>query len=68
MATGGDDNTVRVFAISADFKKNEKKVEVKVAEAAIQSVDISRDNRFLAAGSKDGTAYVMDLSKQCTVL
>ena len=23
LATGGDDNTVRVFKISADFKKNE---------------------------------------------
>ena len=68
LATGGDDKTVRVFSISADFKSSEKKHEVKVAEDAIQSVDISRDNRFLAAGSKDGTAYVMDLANQCAVL
>ena len=35
LATGGDDNTVRVFTISKDFKQHELKEEAKVAEGAI---------------------------------
>lgn len=53
---------IRIFGISKDFKTQEKKLEIKIAEGAIQSVDISRDNRLLVAGSKDGTAYITDLS------
>lgn len=44
------------------------KLEVKVAEGAIQSVDISRDNKLLVAGSKDGTAYIMDMAKKGEVI
>jgi len=39
-----------------------------MAQGAIQSVDISRDNRLLIAGSKDGTAYIVDLTKNGTVI
>ena len=68
LATGGDDTVVRIYAMSKDFKNHEKKLEIKVAEGAIQSIDISRDNRLLVAGSKDGTAYVTDLTKKGAIV
>ena len=61
LATGGEDNVVRVFQLSKDFKSSEKKLDLQVATAPIMSVDFSRDNCFLVAGSKDGTAYIFDL-------
>ncbi len=68
MATGGDDHVVRIFQISKDFKRNEKKLEIKHSEQPITNVDISRDNRLLVAGSKDGTAYVIDLTKEGSII
>ena len=68
LVTGGDDTAVRIFQIGKDYKTNEKKAELKLTESAIQSVDISRDNRLLVAGSKDGTAYVCDLTKKGAVI
>ena len=59
---------MRVFAISSDFKKSEKKEEVKIAEGAIQSVGINQREDLLVAGSKDGTAYIMDLTKGCSIV
>ena len=68
LATGGDDTVVRVFQISKDFKNHEKKLELTMAQGAISSVDISRDNRLLIAGSKDATAYIVDLTKNGAVI
>jgi WD40 repeat protein len=68
LATGGDDTVVRIYQISKDFKNHEKKLDLTMAQGAIQSVDISRDNRLLIAGSKDGTAYIVDLTKNGTVI
>lgn len=51
MATGGDDCVVRIYALSKDFKKQEKKMELTVAEKAIKSLDFTRDQKFLVAGS-----------------
>lgn len=68
MASGGDDNSVRVFQLSKDFKSQEKKLELALASAPITSVDFSRENKYLVAGSKDGTAYVADLQQKGTVV
>ena len=43
-------------------------MEIKVAEGAIQSVDISRDGKLLVGGSKDGTAYIFDLTKKGSLI
>ena len=64
FVTAGDDKVIRVFQISKDFKKNEKKLELTMAEQPVVSVDVSRANKYLVAGSKDGTAYIADLTKK----
>ena len=64
LATAGDDKAVRVYKISSDFKKNELELEFKKAEQPVVSVDISRNNKLLVAGSKDGNAYIIDLTKK----
>lgn len=68
MATGGDDCVVRIYALAKDFKKQEKKMELPVAEKAIKSLDFTRDQKFLVAGSEDGTAYIFDLTKKGSVV
>ena len=62
MATGGDDCVVRVYQLSKDFKQHEKKLELALATAKVASVDISRDNKLLLIGARDGTCYVCDLT------
>ena len=64
LVTGGEDTVARVFTLSKDMKSHEKKLELAHANGPICSVDISRDNRLVVCGSKDGTAYICDLTKK----
>ena len=38
-------------------------MELKIAEQPVSSVDLSRDNKLMVAGSKDGNAYIADMAQ-----
>ena len=63
FATGGDDKIIRIYPLNKEFKKEgDKKVEIDVATASITGIDINRDNSLMVATSKDGFAYMINLS------
>ena len=61
MATGGEDNMIRLFSVSKDCREMKKVKEFDFAEKRILSVDISAANTVLMATSDDGNGYIIDL-------
>ena len=61
LATGGDDNIVRLYTLSKDCRKAEKVSQYSLAQKAITGINISPGKSVLAISSQDGNAYVVDL-------